>query len=911
MNYFEKRKALRTDIKNKILSLEQEREKSLQGLNDTEIKEKKKEFRAEDKKIKKEMKENYKKQSGKEKRHAKKEYKAYQKFKNRKSRFIRNSFVLVLVAVLLVQAVPYLGNAINVFSSKHLTIDTESKEAIVAREQGEMISEMIADEGIVLLKNEDNSLPLKDNKINVFGVSAHHIRYGGGGSGSSDTSRAVDLFTALENQGINYNPSLKEFYESEAEKIRKDSNNGLGQVIQGFLGMNVVDEPEISHLNDEVIHEAQAYSQQALIVISSSGTEASDFEPDQLKLTENKRKLVEKVSENFDDVTIIVNAGNTLELGFIEAYDSIKSVLWVGTPGPYGMNSLARVLTGEINPSGRLVDTYAYDTSSAPASVNFGDYQYDNLDKAWIAYEEGIYVGYRYYETFYEDEQAYQKVVQYPFGYGLSYTDFSWEITGQDIKKDMIQMKVKVSNTGEKLGKDVVQVYYSAPYTEGGLEKSAINLANYKKTDALIPNSSQELEIQFPIKDMASYDTEQSAYVLEKGTYKIHLGKNVHEIVETIDYTVPETIIYKTDPKTDTVYENRFEDAKGDFKYLSRSDKENTFPQEHDRKTSAPQSLIDAIKNDETPQDIEQAVFEQNNNLKFSDLVGLDYDSSKWQSYIEQWSVEELMNFVVYGAYHTEGNERLGLKPSVLMDGPAGFSYFFGDVKAAAYPTEVVVSSTWNDDLAYQYGEAVGKEAKAYGIQGWYAPAMNLHRSAKGGRNFEYFSEDPIVSGKMSAAITRGAQSQDIIVFMKHFALNDQETNARSGIVVWADEQAIRELYLKPFEITVKEGNATGAMSSFSFIGPTWAGAHDGLLNKILREEWGFEGVVSTDAVFGFMHADEAIVNGNDLMLDIILPHNNYKRLEKAYKKNPNYIGRGLQKSAHNILYALSKTDLE
>lgn len=837
-----------------------------------------------------------------ERKQLKKERKYYKKQMNKKVRYTSWTIVAVVFAIVVVKVGPLVSNIMHAMGASDITMDSSTPEGQAAMAHGDAVSYEIAQEGIVLMKNEDQSLPLNDEKINVFGVSPHEMKFGGAGSGNSDQSRKVGFFDSLDEKGIEYNKELSEFYKEHASS--DDGSGGMGMIIKMMFAGDTADEIDSDLLSDELLNNAKAYSNKAVILLMSSGTEASDMSVEQLRLTENKHKLIEMVTSNFDDVTLIINAGNTLELGFIEDYPAIKSVLWVGTPGPYGAQALADVLKGDINPSGRLVDTYAYDITSHPGSENFGDYKYDNLKRGFMNYQEGIYIGYRYYETRYEnDEAAYQEAVQYPFGYGLSYTNFDWKLESSSFDNDTVTLKVKVTNTGDKAGKEVVQAYFNAPYLEGGLEKSATVLGDFAKTGLLDPKQSETVTLEFAIRDMASYDTNQEAYVLDAGEYKIRLASDVHTTKESVDYKVSETVLYKTNSKTDVEYKNQFADAHGDVQYLSRSDWESTYPSSENLNYTASEDLLNKIDTVEVTEGLELPELNQEVTLQLEDLKGLDYDDPKWNDFLNQFTLDELMDFVTQGAYKTNGIERLGIEQKLLMDGPAGYSYVFGSYTAAAYPTEIVVASTWSKDLAYKLGDAAGQEAVAYGIDGWYAPAMNIHRTPQGGRNFEYFSEDPYLSGKLSAEITKGAQEAGVMVFIKHFAMNDQEVNARSGIVIWADEQAIREIYLKPFEITVKDADPKAAMSSFSYIGPRWAGSHTGLLNDVLRDEWGFEGFVSTDAVFGHMSADRAVVSGNDLMLDIMSIHKNKKALEDAYKENPAFIVKGMQDSVHNILY--------
>src|SRR5690625_1956929 len=707
----------------------------------------------------------------KERRRAKKEAKMYHKIKRRPIRLAIWSVVTALIVIVVILVGPTVSNLIGMISGKDITVNSETPEAKAALEYGETISEEIANEGIVLLKNDADHLPLQEKSVNVFGVSALDFRFGGGGSGTSDTSRALDLFEGLENAGIDYNTKLHDKYVEIGRDLglKDDDDVGIIQVIKGMMGSNITDEPEIDHLSDDMLEQAKKFSNNALIVINSAASEASDMEIEELRLTENKRALIDRVAAYFDNVTIIVNAGNAMELGFVEEYDSIKSVVLVGTPGPYGAKALGNVLAGIVNPSGRLVDTYVYDNTTAPGSENFGDYSYENVKYSFINYEESIYVGYRFYETYFLDYEAgYKETVLYPYGYGLSYTDFDWEVTDTSFTDDEIEVKVAVTNTGEVVGKDVVQLYYSPPYIEGGLEKSAIELGAFAKTDELAPGETEVLNLNFEVEEMTSYDMhDEEAFVLDAGTYDVKVARNVHEVVEEFSFEVAEKVVFSKDSVTGTPYENRFDLAKGEIEYLSRDEWESTYPSDENINYEAPDYVVDAIAGkDDVKEERDVPNFNVDNGLKLKDMVGLAMNDPKWDDFLDQFTLDEMIEYVTNGAYKTIEIERLGIPQTLLMDGPAGFSYFFREVKAAAYPTEVVVASTWNDELAYEMGAAVGKEARAYGIQGWYAPAMNIHRTAQGGRNFEYFSEDPLLSGKISAAITRGAQDQGIIIFM-------------------------------------------------------------------------------------------------------------------------------------------------
>ncbi len=789
--------------------------------------------------------------------------------------------------------------------------DSSSPAGVAARENAAQVSEDISDEGIVLLKNEDDVLPLAEKSLNVFSFASFNLILGGGGSGGSNQSQAVPFYDALADQGITVNPDLKATMEDAGAKTETGGANGLVQIAGAMLGGGDEGEPAPDYLTDDVMAQAAEFSGTALVVVGNDGVEGQDMSPEQLRLTDEQRALFDRVTASFDDVVVVVNSGNQLELGFLDAYPQIKSAVWIGTPGPRGAVSLAKVLTGDVNPSGRLTDTYAYDVTSAPAIENVGDFDYANVKRSYMDYEEGIYVGYRYYETRYAgDEAGYAEAVQFPFGHGLSYTTFEQQTAAPRVEDDTISVDVTVTNTGDVAGKDVVQVYFSAPWTPGGIEKSAIELAGYDKTTMLEPGESETVTVSFDVRDMASWDTEgHGAYLLEAGTYQISVRTDVHTPVAQFEHVVAEDVVYDTDADTGYELTNRFADAEGDLTSLSRADWEGTYPQAPEPGATASDELLARMDPEIEPAEGEVPTYGADNGLVLADLAGLDRDDPQWEKFLDQLTLDEQIDLFAKGAYRTHEVERLGIPAMDLLDGPAGLNSLFSPLEAAAYPTQIVVASTWNDELAFALGESVGDEAVAYDIEGWYAPGMNLHRSALGGRDFEYFSEDPYLSGMMSAAMVSGAESKGVLTFMKHFALNEQEVNARTGVNVFVDEQALRELYLKPFEITVKEADPTGAMSSFINIGGTWAGGNEALLQDVLRGEWGFQGIVSTDAVLGsWMDPGLAARYGNDLML-AMLPGSD-KATRAAVEADPVEVGNGLRERVHTILYTVLQTNL-
>ncbi|WP_137843120.1 glycoside hydrolase family 3 protein [Microbacterium sp. 2FI] len=843
-----------------------------------------------------------------ERREDKRRERIYRKVKHRPRRIVGWSVAALAVVGIGFLAAPTVSDIGRLTS---MSVDSSTAEGVAARTYSTELAGEISDEGVVLLENH-GALPLAGDAVNVFSFASFNLRYGGGGSGGADQSSAVTLYDALEGEGISYNPELKAAMEDAGAKTETGASNGFVQIIGSLLAGDDEKEPAPAYLTDEVLAQAKEYSGTALIVVGNDGVEGSDFTADELRITDTQRELLDVVTANFDDVVVVVNSGNQMELGFLEEYPEITGAVWIGTPGPQGAVSLAQVLSGEINPSGHLTDTYAYDVTSAPSTENFGDYPYENAERAFINYNEGIYVGYRYYETRYAgDEAGYAAAVQYPFGYGLSYASFEWASAEPVVTDETVTVEVTVTNAGAVAGKDVVQVYFSAPHTAGGIEKSAIELAGYAKTALLEPGASETVSVTFDVRDMASWDQSgEGAYVLDAGTYAITVGTDVHTPVAAFETSIAEQIVYTTDADTGVPLENRFGYADGDLTYLSRDDWEGTYPDDANNDATASEDLLEAMYPEIEPAEGDAPTYGADNGLQLEDLAGLDYDDPQWELFLDQFTAKEQIDVFSRGAYVTQAVERLGVPSAILLDGPAGLNSLFSSVTAASFPTEVVIASTWNVDLAREMGVAIGAEANAYGVQGWYAPGMNLHRTAMGGRNFEYYSEDPVVSGTMGAAMVAGAQSKDLLTFMKHFALNEQEVNARTGVNVWVDEQTLRELYLRPFEITVKDGGANGAMTSFIHIGPRWSGGNEQLLQEVLRGEWGFSGVVSTDAVLGaFMDPGQAVRYGNDLML-APLGNVTASTVAAELEADPVGVGEGLRDRVHAVMFALLQTDL-
>lgn len=835
--------------------------------------------------------------------------------------------ILLIVALIVNVVCIQLFSAINTFMAANLnsrlpgshgSVTAEQLTPEQAKEAAQAMAQELAAEGIVLLENKNAALPLEGGaKVNLFGYASISPLYGGTGSGASDESASVDLVQGLTNAGFEVNQELVDFYKNSGVKRAGQS---------GFTGNDFTPaEVPVSKYGDALLQSAKAYSDVAVVMFSRIGGEGGDLPMDMttagydsagegrsyLELTQDEEDLMELVkAQGFGKVIVLINSSNAMELGFLE--NGIDAALWIGGPGSRGMNAVGQVLSGAVNPSGRLPDTYAYDHSTAPAYWNAGDFTYSNLDKRnYVEYAEGIYVGYRFYETRFIDnatgacdETAYKKTVQYPFGYGLSYTSFEQAIEDFSTNNGIITMKVKVTNTGDAAGKDVAQVYFTAPYTPGGIEKAHVVLAAFGKTGELQPGDSETLTLSFAVDDMASYDEKGAGcYVLEAGTYQIKLMANAHEVIDSREYTVDQTVTYGEGNArgTDlTAAVNRFEDVSNGqiTQYVSRADWEGTTPKAREDGKAASAETVSALtsapvyENDPNAQPISFA----NNGLTLEDMTGLDYDDPKWDRLLEQLSVEDMTNMISNGGWSTPEVASVGKPATNDLDGPAGINSLVSSLQGVAYPSEALIGASWNQQLLEDFGHTFGAEATANHVVGLYAPAVNIHRTPYSGRNFEYYSEDALLSGKLGAAMVRGYASQGVYAYVKHFALNDQESN-RLSISVWSNEQAMRELYLKAFEVVVKEGKTTAMMSSYSRLGNTWAGASEALLTDVLRNEWGFQGMVVTDSAMGntsWMDINLALRAGGDMMLCL---------MGVSLDSSTNTAQQEMRRASHNILY--------
>ena len=806
---------------------------------------------------------------------------------------IKSIFAVIIIAAVLCSVNSGISNAFSGNIDPDIIAETSRVAVDIERE------------GIVLLKNDNNILPLNGKKLNVFGVGSAFPYIGGTGSGCTTSDNPVYLYDAFDSAGIEYNSELRNLYESNGGRsdLPYVDHTIINNLVNLVLLKNSIDEMNPKKLTDRIIKNAQEYSDTAVIVIGRTGTEGGDIDAGTLRLSDNERAMTEKVCSAFKNVIVIFNTGNIMEMGWLEEYESIKAALEVWIPGEFGFEALAEVLTGKINPSGRLNDTVPYSIDDCPSSKNFGDYTFKNSTSKYVEYQEGIYVGYRYFETMAKDK------VQFPFGYGLSYTTFKQSIVSKSTAKNTVSVGVKVTNTGKRAGKDTVQVYYSAPYTPGGIEKSAIELAAFSKTKLLKPGESQTINISFSKRDMSSYDYKnRQAYVLEKGKYKIILGKNAREAYDSFTFNVSEDTVYKKDSVTGTQIKNLFDFAYSDYTILSRSDPEGTYPKSRSLKTT------DEIKNaDNLPQPVKEGTAPLY-GVKYDKVITLGdvyNDESLWEKFLDQFTLEEMFNLVAHGGYQTIGIDRLGVPATMDDDGPISVKGRNGTVfsdSGTAYPCETCIACTFNTDLAQKMGECAAVEAEDMGTDVWYAPGANIHRNPMGGRNYEYYSEDPLVSGKMAAAVIKGCNKNGLVTTIKHFVLNDQETN-RMGVTTWADEQTVREIYLRAFEIAFKEAQPKGVMVAHNRIGPYWCGGSSALMIELLRKEWGFDGFAVSDYTSNFFFSGYespavAVYNGTDLMLNGIWELEKTScltTLRAAYARDPVGFGKALRQSTKNI----------
>lgn len=857
------------------------------------------------------------------------------------------SWLVALVGIVVAVSMMLTGPLSTLLNNATITKYTLSDATVSKANE---LAKDVQSEAVTLLKNDDSNLPLSGKKVNVFGWGSTNPVYGGTGSGSmSKQYKTVSLLDGMKQAGLKTNTELSKLYTD----YRKDRPE-VGMFAQDWT----LPEVPAKQYSDKLVSDAKDFSDEAVVVLTRVGGEGADLPTDMkakgityknnskdyddfqkgesfLQLSKTERDMIDLVTSNFKKVTLVYNGANTFQFDFLNDYPQIQSVVWCPPAGQTGFSALGEVLAGETNPSGKTSDTFLKNLTKSVSYNNFGKFEYTNMaDKAakykgftgddvtaipgFVNYSEGIYVGYKFYETASDEGLInYDDTVAFPFGYGLSYTSFDQKLDSVKYKGGKVTVTATVTNTGDKAGKDVVEVYYNPPYTDGGIEKASKNLAGFEKTKELQPGESQKVTVKFDDDDMASYDYKGAkAYVLEKGDYDISIQSDSHHVIDHKAITVKDTVTYDSDSNTHngdkTVATNQFDDVAGDVTYLSRADHFANYKEA----TAAPTNFKMSDKAKETfynNSNYDPKKFDKDsdkmpttgakNGLKLSDMYGKDYDDADWDKLLDQLTFDDMDNLIANGGYGTQAVKSVGKIQLTDADGPASLNNNFTGVGSIGFPASTAFACTWNKDLAKQFGEMIGDMAHDMHVAGWYAPALNIHRNAFSGRTFEYFSEDSLLSGVMASSEISGAKSKGVYSFMKHFALNDQETKRTEMLCTWTNEQAMREIYLKPFEMSVKEGGAQAVMSSFNYIGNTYAGADSALLQTVLRGEWGFKGFVLTDYFggYGYQNADQEVRAGNDSMLATTKITNHITDKSATSVK-------AMRQAAHNILYTAANS---
>lgn len=843
----------------------------------------------------------------------------------------------------------------------------------------ELVGEVEA-AGVVLLKNKNGALPLASGaNVSLIGRYAADPVYGGAGSGTVDPSSCITLHDGLANAGLSINETaygwIAENYKDYPKANITMDNPRTASYYIGEIPWGKYSSEAQSSISGTT----------AIVVIGRGGGEGGDlstnlletlnsgvsenFTPNEetanyaegqheLELTREEFDLIAAAKAACEKVVVLVNASTTMELGPLMeegGEHEVDAILSIGSLGASGANGVGKVLTGAVNPSGRTCDIWAADFTKDPTFANFGGKRYTDVSGYYtknanstpsdgtayfVEYEEGIYYGYRYYETAAAEAASgnysgfdYGKLVVFPFGYGLSYTNFTSTLDDVVVSGDKVSASVTVTNDGGVAGRNVVELYHSAPYKKGGVEKAAVVLSAFAKTEELAPGASQTLELSFPVREMASWDSKangsKGAWVLDAGDYVISLRSDSHTVIAERPLTL-DAQTYKTDSATGTEVENRFADMteymEKNCENLSRANFAGTFPKPAEDRTAESCGISFAEYDPKSSLDsgVPMPTTGANNGLSLIDLRGAEYDDGAWDDLLDQLSVRDMTTVLNDGAYNTAELASISKPVTADPDGPAGFTSLTGSTGNCAWCSEFLMAQTWDVELMRRVGEMIGQEALASGYSGWYAPACNTHRSPFGGRNFEYYAEDPLLAGKICSAVVSGAASNGVYSYVKHFAMNDQESYRVQHICTWSTEQTAREVYLRPFEITVKEARCeekyiaddkgtvktkeinacTALMSSFNYVGAEWSGGRRSLCTEVLRDEWGFRGMVITDFnLYGYMNKAQALVGGTDLQLTYSamtgdFPHTN----------DPSVVAR-LRESMHRLLYTVANSN--
>ena len=870
--------------------------------------------------------------------------------------FIVNSIVCaVLIAAFIAFniALAYSFDLLSMYFG-NMGLDLDNPETEIAQAESKAFTDEIVREGVVLLRNENDALPLEKGNINLFGWSTINPVVGGSGGSGGASGANTDIRSSLETAGFKVNGDLYDMYTDYGGDRSGDPtnpNNIYGTYTPNF----VIPEPSVSdksHYTDELLAQAKEFSDVAMVTYGRTSGEGFDLPANYLEMTQEEKDLAKYLTDNYEKVIVLLNANAPMEIGYLEEI-GVDAILFMPGPGKEGLTALGKILNGTYNPSGRTVDTFAYEHESLPAyyyanrpgSFVYSDYadaplgQNNYERRYYVDYVEGIYVGYKYYETAAEEGFIdYDETVQYPFGYGLSYTTFAQRVTDVegDLRSDEITITVEVENTGERAGKDVVQIYATAPYNEGGIEKAHVDLVGFAKTDIIEPGQSASVTVSVDPFEIASYDWNdankdgETGYILEAGTYSLKLMNNSHDMISVAaEFELSRDILISEDPVTGAEIKNLFDDAAGGdesepVEYLSRADFAGTYPEAHEvpdvietdlvgRRQSA---AVEASKNlgwDEES-GVEKITTGADNGMTIEDLKGLSYEdpeyTEKMELLLDQLSVEDMATMILSNNYKFSAIESIGFEGMTTGEGPQGLSAWMSGISGINFPVAMMVGQTWNVDIAAREAQLFAREARAAGVGAYMAPATNIHRTPYSGRNFEYYSEDGFLSGKMAASVTYAAREEGVIMFVKHFGLNDQDSyrgERFTSIYTWCNEQAMREIYLKPFEIAVKEGKTLGIMSSFNRIGATWAGASKALLTDLLRSEWGFVGSVITDMFDGnadWMSEEQGLFAGQDTWLSV--PFGGSPSLSDEALKSPT-IQKYMREACRHIINTISQ----
>lgn len=858
-------------------------------------------------------------------------------------------------------------------NAQYFTSDFASVEEMT--EYGLALCQQVEEEGAALLVNENQALPLaKGSKVSLFSSSSTNLVYGGTGSGNIDASKADNLKTAMEKSGFEVNETLWNFYAEGPGSEYSRGNSGTVATASA-----VVAEVPWDVYTDEVKSSVEAYGDAAVVVLSRVGGEGADADfqtTNYLALDENEKEMMRNVAAmkaegKVDKIVVLINSANALQVDFLQnnEYD-VDACLWIGDVGISGINAVADILAGEATPSGSLVDTYLYDNYSSPAMANFVPTTYAGYEEGlipphastYMIYQEGIYVGYKYYETRYEDyvmgtgnagDYAYKDDVAFPFGYGLSYTDFAYSDmnVNYNASTDQFEVTVTVTNTGDTYsGKETVQVYVQSPYTaydiENKVEKASVALCGFAKTDELAPGASETVTVYVDRRELASYDAYGAGtYILDDGDYYLTVATDAHNAVNNTlaakGYTVESTegrmdvdgnaeLTFKwNNPQFDsTTYatslngtEIKNQLSESDINlysgnggqsvtYLTRNDWMGTFPQEIVQLSLTDQmieQLQDVQYDPADYEEIEMPTLGAKNDLTLYDMMGKEYDDPAWDALLDQLTFDEMVSMIGDAFHWTMPIKSIEAPGTREENGPQGLTASLlasdatKELDATAFTSEDVMAATFNTELMTEIGKVIGNNCLHAGIATLYGPGNNMHRTPYGGRNFEYYSEDAFLAGKMSQYEIAAIQEKGVDVVMKHFALNDCEQD-RIGLGVWLSEQAAREIYLKAFQAPIEQGNGNGVMMAYTRWGCTWSGGNKNLVTGILRGEWGSLGKSITDNVLTtYVNGVDGILAGTSYF-DAMLPY--VTKQLPDYKNDPVIVA-AMKEACHHNLYAL------